>query len=129
MAEDENEYESYSLASHVSYGGVISLLPLKRFKGRCNTTSIFGFTLRPRRCLWSIDPAHQALIDRILGLIEHGMNCRQISTYLNEEGITSWGVKRFYPELVFVVVRKARLNSERLVGSITIAITCNLMNN
>ena len=25
MAEDENEYESYSLASHVSYGGVVSL--------------------------------------------------------------------------------------------------------
>ena len=26
MAEDENEYESYSLASHVSYGGVVGLV-------------------------------------------------------------------------------------------------------
>ena len=26
MAEDENEYESYSLASHVSYSGVIDFM-------------------------------------------------------------------------------------------------------
>ena len=57
----------------------------------------------------SLDPAHHALIDRILGLKEGGVNCRQIAAYLNDEGVTSWTGKRFYPELVFEVIRKARL--------------------
>ena len=76
-----------------------------------------------------IAPAHQALIDRILGLQDYGLNCRQIAAYLNDEGVSSWTRKRFYAELVFGVIRKARLKSDRLVDSLTIAITCNLMNN
>jgi hypothetical protein len=60
-----------------------------------------------------LGPAHQALIDRILGLKEDGMNCRQIAAYLNDEGVTSWTGKRFYPELVFGVIRKANLKAKR----------------
>ncbi len=64
-----------------------------------------------------IEPAHQALIDRILGLQKGGMNCRQIAAYLNDDGVTSWTGKRFYPELVFGVIRKARMKSERVAYS------------
>lgn len=60
-----------------------------------------------------IDPAHQALIDRIMSLHQEGLNSRQIADQLNAEGVTSWGGKRFYPELVFGVIRKARLKAER----------------
>ncbi len=59
-------------------------------------------------------PAHQALIDRILRLQDDGLNCRKIAVYLNDEGVTSWTGKRFYPELVFGVIRKARLKSGRV---------------
>ncbi len=65
-----------------------------------------------------LDPAHQALIDRILGLKEGGMNCRQIAAYLNDEGVTSWTGKRFYPELVFGVLRKARLKADRIADDV-----------
>ncbi len=58
-----------------------------------------------------VDPAHQALIDRILGLNEGGMNCRQIAAHLNDEGVSSWTGKRFYPALVFGILRKARLKA------------------
>ncbi len=61
-----------------------------------------------------LDPAHQALIDRILGLKEGVLNCRQIAAHLNDQGVTSWTGKRFYPELVFGVLRKAKLKVERL---------------
>jgi hypothetical protein len=40
------------------------------------------------------------------------MNCRQIGTYLNDERATSWTGKRFYPELVFGVIRKAGLKAD-----------------
>jgi hypothetical protein len=60
-----------------------------------------------------IDPAHQALIDHILGCQTDGLTCRQIAAYLNDQGVTSWGGKRFYPELVFGVIRKARLKADR----------------
>lgn len=71
------------------------------------------------------DPAHQALIDRILGLKEEGMNCRQIAAYLNDEGVSSWTGKRFYPELVFGVIRKARLKAERVAGAV-VDVRCEL---
>lgn len=61
-----------------------------------------------------LDPAHQALIERILGLQKDGMTCRQIAAYLNAQGVTSWGGRQFYPELVFGVIRKARLRIERI---------------
>lgn len=61
-----------------------------------------------------VDPAHQALIDRILKLQSDGMNCRQIAAYLNDEGVTAWTGKRFYPELVFGILRKAKLKGERI---------------
>jgi hypothetical protein len=61
-----------------------------------------------------LDPDHQTLIDRILRLKESGKNCRQIAAYLNDEGVTSWTGKRFYPEMVFGVLRKARMKSERV---------------
>jgi hypothetical protein len=35
-----------------------------------------------------LDTGHQALIDRILGLQDGGMNCRQIGDHLNELGVT-----------------------------------------
>ena len=58
-----------------------------------------------------LDPAHQALIDRILKLHQDGLNSRQIADHLNERGVSSWGGMRFYPELVFGVIRKARIKS------------------
>lgn len=73
-----------------------------------------------------LDPAHQALIDRILGLQDGGLNCRQIAAYLNDEGVTSWTGKRFYPELVFGVIRKARLKAERNAYA-AVAVRCELV--
>jgi hypothetical protein len=65
-----------------------------------------------------LDPDHQELIDSILGLKDTGLNCRQIANKLNAEGVTSWSGKRFYPELVFGVIRKARLKKERLTHAV-----------
>ncbi len=73
-----------------------------------------------------VDPAHQALIDRILVLQDSGLNCRQIAGYLNDLGVTSWGGKRFYPELVFGVIRKARLKVQRMAQSV-VDVRCKLM--
>lgn len=73
-----------------------------------------------------VDPAHQAFIDRILGLQKNGMTCRQIAAYLNDEGGTSWTGKRFYPELVFGVLRKARMKRERLVDA-EVDVQCELV--
>jgi hypothetical protein len=73
-----------------------------------------------------LDPAHQALIDRILRLQDDGLNCRQIAAYLNDEGVTSWTGKRFYPELVFGVIRKARLKIERVADSV-VDVRCKLV--
>jgi hypothetical protein len=64
-----------------------------------------------------LDPAHQALIDRILELKENRRNCRQIAEYLNDQGVFSWTGKRFYPELVFGVIRKARMKRERQIDA------------
>ena len=50
------------------------------------------------------------LLDRWLQ--DGGLNCRQIAAYLNGEGVTSWGGKQFYLELVFGVIRKARLKAD-----------------
>ena len=62
-----------------------------------------------------LDPAHQALIDRIVGMHAEGLNTRQISDQLNAEGITSWTGKEFYPALVFGVIRKAKLREQALL--------------
>ncbi len=51
------------------------------------------------------------------------MNCRQIAAYLNDEGVSSWTGKRFYPELVFGVIRKARLKSDRITDAV-VDVTC-----
>ena len=56
------------------------------------------------------------------------MNCRQIATYLNDEGVTSWTGKRFYPALVFGVIRKARLKAERITDSV-VDLRCELVLN
>ena len=74
----------------------------------------------------SLDPAHQALIDRILRLQDDGLNSRQIADYLNDEGVTSWTGKRFYQELVFGVIRKARMKSERVANPV-VDVRCELM--
>jgi hypothetical protein len=50
----------------------------------------------------------EQLIDIILSLRSVGWTDSQIAAYLNDEGVTSWTVKRFYPELVFGVIRKTR---------------------
>jgi len=73
-----------------------------------------------------LDPDHQALIDRILRLQKNGMNSRQIAAYLNDEGVTSWTGKRFYPELVFGVIRKARLKTERM-GEAVVDVRCEII--
>jgi hypothetical protein len=70
-----------------------------------------------------LDPDHQALIDTILGLKEGGLNCRQIAEKLNDEGVTSWNGKKFYSELVFGVIRKARLKKDRLFHKIVVVST------
>lgn len=64
-----------------------------------------------------VDPAHQSLIDSILRLHQDGLNSRQIADYLNDEGVISWGGKRIYPELVFGVISKAWMKSERVAYS------------
>ncbi len=51
-------------------------------------------------------------------LKETGLNCRQIADKLNAEGVTSWNGKKFYPELVFGVIRKARLKKQRLAHAV-----------
>ena len=76
----------------------------------------------------SLDHAHQALIDRILRLQDNGLNCRQIAAYLNDEGVTSWTGKRFYPELVFGVIRKARIKNERVADAV-VDVRCELVSN
>ena len=55
---------------------------------------------------------HRTLIHRIFGLKAGGMNCCQIAAYLNGEGVSSWTGKRFYPELVFGVIRKALMKAQ-----------------
>ncbi len=59
-----------------------------------------------------LDPAHQALIDRILGLHTEGLDTRKISDRLNAEGVLSARGKEFYPAMVFGVIRKARLRTQ-----------------
>ena len=73
-----------------------------------------------------LDPDHQALIERILKLQKDGMTCRQIAAYLNDQGVTSWGGRQFYPELVFGVIRKARLKNERMAQSV-VNVRCKLV--
>jgi hypothetical protein len=70
------------------------------------------------RTTYLLPTDHQALIDTILGLKESGLNCRQIAEKLNDEGVTSWNGKKFYSELVFGVIRKARLKKERLAHTV-----------
>lgn len=50
--------------------------------------------------------------------MQTGLNCRQIADKLNAEGVTSWNGKKFYPELVFGVIRKARLKKQRLAHAV-----------
>jgi hypothetical protein len=73
-----------------------------------------------------LDPVHQALIDRILSLHQEGLNSRQIADHLNDLGVTSWTGKRFYPELVFGVIRKAKLKAKRFVEDV-IDVRCELV--
>ena len=40
-------------------------------------------------------------------LHQDGLNSRQIADYLNAKGVTSWGGKKLYSELVFSVIKKA----------------------
>jgi hypothetical protein len=72
-----------------------------------------------------LEPEHQSLIDHILVLNQEGLNSRQIADHLNELGVTSWTGKRFYPELVFGVIRKARERVERETSAIT-EVNCQL---
>ena len=101
--------------------------------------TFFRVRVRPSACLCvqvrvetkalslvHVEPAHQALIDRILGLKESGMNCRQIAAHLNDQGVSSWTGKRFYPELVFGVVRKAKLKIQRMAQSV-VNVRCKLV--
>lgn len=70
-----------------------------------------------------LDPVHQTLIDNILRLKESGLNCRQIADTLNTAGVLSWTGKKFYAELVFGVIRKARLKKDRLFHKVVVVST------
>lgn len=61
-----------------------------------------------------LNPDHQDLIDHIMRLHEKGWIPKKISEHLNALGVNSWSGKQFYPELVFGIIRKARLKRERL---------------
>lgn len=68
----------------------------------------FWVSIKTKALSWVyLDPAHQALVDRFLALQKDGMTCHQIADYLIDDGVSSWTGKRFYPELVFGVLRKA----------------------
>lgn len=69
---------------------------------------------------------HHALIDRVQRLQDGGLTCRQIAAYLKDEGVTSWTGKRFYPELVFGVLSKARIKRERAANPL-IDVRCELV--
>jgi hypothetical protein len=61
-----------------------------------------------------LNPDHQALIDRIMELHAKGWIPKRISEHLSALGVNSWSGKQFYPELVFGIIRKARLKKKRL---------------
>jgi hypothetical protein len=60
-----------------------------------------------------LKPDHQNLIDRIIGLHEKGWIPKRIAEHLNALGVNSWTGKQFYPELIFGIVRKAKLRRIR----------------
>jgi len=68
----------------------------------------------------------QVKVDRILRLHDDRLTCRQIAAYLNDEGVTSWTGKRFYSELVFGVIRKAKLKAERVIDAV-VDVWCELI--
>jgi hypothetical protein len=61
-----------------------------------------------------LSPDQQALNDQIVDLHFKGWTCRDISDSLNASGICSTKGKLFYPSLVFGIIRKALLRTERL---------------
>jgi hypothetical protein len=67
-----------------------------------------------------LKPDHQALIDRIMRLHENGWIPKNIAEHLNALGVNSWSGKQFYPELVFGIIRKARLRAIRAGSSTSI---------
>lgn len=66
---------------------------------------------------------HQTHINQILQLHKDGLTYRQIADHLNEMGESSWTGKRFYPELVFGVIRK-NLVRQRIEEKIKFSATC-----
>jgi hypothetical protein len=60
-----------------------------------------------------LNPDHQNLIDRIMELYERGWIPKRIAEHLNALGVNSWTGKQFYPELVFGIIRKAKLRQIR----------------
>jgi hypothetical protein len=73
-----------------------------------------------------LNPDHQDLIDRIMGLHAKGWIPKKISEHLNALGVNSWSGKQFYPELVFGVIRKAKLKAER-VGDAKTYLQCTIL--
>ncbi len=67
-----------------------------------------------------MDPVHQALIDRIMGLQQDGLTNRQISDHLNSSGVTSFHGKEFYPELVFGIIKKGKVRLSKLAEVVQI---------
>ena len=63
---------------------------------------------------------HQALFERIFGLKVGSIYCRQIAAYRNGEGVSLWTGKRFYPELVFGVIRKALMKAQFMADAMAI---------
>ena len=72
-----------------------------------------------------LNPDHQALIDRIMGLHAKGWIPKKISEHLNALGVNSWSGKQFYPELVFGIIRKARLKAKRVADAV-VDVRCEL---
>jgi len=61
-----------------------------------------------------LNPDHQALIDRIMQLHERGWIPKKIAAHLSALGVNSWSGKQFYPELIYGIIRKAKIKIERL---------------
>jgi hypothetical protein len=74
-----------------------------------------------------MDDDHHSLVQRMLSLQSEGLNCRQIADRLNSSGTTSWTGKMFYPELVFGILRKAKLKLKRAHASEVTGIKCQLI--
>jgi hypothetical protein len=70
----------------------------------------------------TLSEQHQSLIDRILSMHNAGISNSEIASILNNSGVLSMRGHRFYPELVFGIIRKAKLRIARMTSKDVIVI-------